>query len=93
MNRHNSAHLGMHLACLHQAGARRGSRASATLGIQEGNLTLYVIIGCSPMQKQFTCTKRSTRSEMNLLLVQLQLLNDEELIGTVHLSLINQYNS
>ncbi|KAK3142306.1 hypothetical protein QOZ80_4BG0344870 [Eleusine coracana subsp. coracana] len=48
-------------ALMRQAGARHGSRANAALGIQQGSLTLYVIINYSPMQKQFSCTKRSTR--------------------------------
>jgi len=60
-----SAQVGMHQAGSLQDGARHGSRASAVLGIQERSLTLYVIINYLPMQKQFACTKRSTRSVMN----------------------------
>jgi len=78
MNLRNSAQVGMHLAYLRQPGARRGSRASAALGIQEGSLTLYVITSCSPMQKQFACTKRSTRSEMNSP-IQFQFINEQQL--------------
>lgn len=65
MNPGASVQQGMQLALMRQAGARHGSRENAALGIQEGSLTLYVIINYSPMQKQFSCTKRSTRWPMN----------------------------
>jgi hypothetical protein len=60
-----SAQVGMHLACLHQAGARHGSRASAVMGIQGQSLILYVTINYLPMQKQSGCIRKSIRSVMN----------------------------
>jgi hypothetical protein len=66
----------MHPAHFRQPGAHHGRTASAALGIQEGNLTLHAIISCLPMQKQFVCIKKNTRSEINELSTQLELLNE-----------------
>jgi hypothetical protein len=60
-----SAPWAMHPAHFRQPGARLGRRASAVLATQEGNPTLHVIISCLPMQKQFGCIKKNTRSGVN----------------------------